>query len=201
MIKYEGMKSEENQGTKKYLPVGAYVAKVSGVKIEGEEPDQRLAIVMDVAEGEYKGFFMQQFNAARARGNQQFPVKYKGVLRIRIPNQANKRALYPESDIRRFNDMIFRFEASNPGFHWEGDENKLVGLMVGISMQEASLNGNTFTKIARLESVNDVRSGLVRPMPPRRDDNQPDPTPAPQVDQRSGMQKVDTEQLPWEVNI
>ena len=198
MINYEGMKSEENQSAKKQLPAGAYVAKVSGVKIEGEAPDQRLAIVMDVSEGEYAGFFMRQYNAARARENQQFPVKYKGVLRIRIPNPKNKRAMYPETDIRRFNDMIFRFEASNPGFRWEGDETKLAGLTVGISVQEASYNGSVFTKIARLEKADDVRQGLVKPMPPRRSDSQPDPTPAPAVDQRSGMQEVETEELPWE---
>lgn len=202
MIQYEGMKAEENQNVKKMLPAGAYVAKVSGVKIEGTAPDQQLAIVMDISEGPWAGFFLKQFTAAKNRGSQ-YPIKYKGVLRMRIPNPDNPNAQYPESDLRRFNDAIYRFEKSNSGFRWDGDENKLAGLTVGISVQEDSYNGRPFTKIARLETADEVRQGMVKPMEPKRHDEErpADPTPAPMVDRRSGMQQVDTEELPWDVNI
>ena len=198
MIKYDGMKSEEAKSNIKYLPAGPYVAQVLKVSIEGNAPDQQLAVCMDILEGEYAGWFMKKFKSMQANQNSQYPVKFKGVLRLRIPNPANTKAQYPESDIRRFNDMIWRFEKSNDGFHWDGDEQKLVGKVIGISMQEDTYNGATFTKIARFEVADDVRDGKVSVMQPKnREEAQPDPTPAPMVDQRSGMQMVDTAELPF----
>ena len=204
MIKYDGMKAEESKGNLKNLPAGPYVAKVLKTEIKGEEPDQQLAVVIDIWEGQYAGWYMTKFKADQDRGGN-FEVKYKGVLRIRIPNPNNPNARYPESDLRRFNDMIWRFEKSNKDFHWDGDETKLKGLLIGISIQEDSYNGNTFTRPSRFEIVDDVRQGKVNVMPPRerRDGNSTDPTmapmaaPAPIVDQRSGYQQVQTEELPF----
>ena len=186
MIKYQGMKAEESSGKRNnQLPVGAYVCQVLDAKIEGTEPDQRLAVVFEIYEGEYKGWYM---------------AKYKGVIRLRIPNPDNKKAQYPESDQRRFNDMIARFGNSNPNteFYNENgfDETLLKGKLIGISVAEDEYNGATFTKPVRFENVLDVRQGLVKPI----ERNAPDPTPAPMVDQRSQMQIVNTEQLPWDVN-
>ena len=101
--------------------------------------------------------------------------------------------------------MIWRFEKSNEGFHWDGDETKLKGLLIGISVQEDSYNGSFFTRPSRFEIVDDVRQGKVNVMPPRqrKDGNSTDPTmapmaaPAPIVDQRSGYQQVSTSELPF----
>lgn len=198
MIKYDGMKAEEsNGGTMKNLPAGPYVAKVLKTEIIGNEPDQQLAVVIDIWEGQMAGWYMTKFKADQERGSN-FAVKYKGVLRIRIPNPNNPNARYPESDLRRFNDMIWRFEKSNEGFHWDGDETKLKGLLIGISVQEDNYNGSFFTRPSRFEIVDDVRQGKVNVMPPRqrKDGNSTDPTMAPMMDQRSNMQIV-TEELPW----
>ena len=125
MIKYEGMRSEESKGAVKTLPAGPYVAKVLNTSIIGKEPDQQLAVVLDIWEGEYAGWYMTKFKADKDKfgDNPNIEVKYKGVIRVRIPNPDNQNARYPESDIRRFNDMIWRFEKSNEteGFHWDGD--------------------------------------------------------------------------------
>ena len=200
MIKYQGMKAEESSGKRNnQLPVGAYVCQVLDAKIEGTEPDQRLAVVFEIYEGEYKGWYMQKYKAQKERGSN-YEIKYKGVLRLRIPNPDNKKAQYPESDQRRFNDMIARFQNSNPNteFYTEAgfDENLLKGKLIGISVAEDEYNGATFTKPVRFENVDDVRQGLVKPIERKTED----PTPAPMVDQRSNMQVVNTEQLPWDVN-
>ena len=181
MISYNGMKSEESKGGKmSALPAGPYVCKVLDTRIEGDAPDQQLAIVMDVIEGEHTGYFMNRFHSDKERSSGKYDVKFKGVYRLRIPNENNKNARYPESDISRFNDMIYRFEKSNEGFHFDGDEKKLKGLTVGINMQEAEFNGNAFTRIGRLEVAQDVRAGLIKPMQPKKERNRPgevqDPT-------------------------
>lgn len=204
MIKYQGMKAEERKtGGDNQLPVGAYVCQVLDARIEGEEPDQRLAVVMEIYEGPFKGWYMKKYNSQKERyesGKISYKPKYKGSLRLRIPNPDNKKAQYPESDQRRFNDMIARFQNSNPNteFYSENgfDEMLLKGKLIGISVAEDEYNGATFTKPVRFENVDDVRQGLVKPI----ERNAPDPTPAPMVDQRSQMQIVNTEQLPWDVN-
>lgn len=198
MIKYNGMKAEVRTGAVKQLPAGPYVAKVLSVQIEGREPDQRLAVYLDIAEGEFKDFWMKKYRAQKDRETADRKVTYKGILRIRIPNPDNKNAMYPEKDIANFNDMIGRFQASNPGFEWDGEETKLAGLLIGISVQEDSYNGYPFTKPVRFEIVDDVREGKVPVMAPKNREDEPDPTTAPMMDQRSGMQVVNTENLPWD---
>ena len=197
MIRYNGMKSEEIQSKPRQLPVGPYVAKVLDVTITGEEPDQQLNIWLDVEEGPFKGFFMDRYSSALEKS--QYKPTYKGNYRLRIPNENNKNAMYPESDVRRMNDLIYRFEKSNDGFHWDGDEQRLKGLLVGINMQEDEYNGNVFTRIGRLEIAGDVRKGIVQPMKPRKPrEEAPNPTMIPNpVDTQSGMEMV-TEKLPWD---
>ena len=65
-------------------------------------------------------------------------------------------------------NAIYRIEQSNPGFHWDWKEQELVGKYIGINMQEAEYNGNKFTRIGRLEIVDDVRRGIAKTMQPRQ---------------------------------
>ena len=199
MIKYSGMKAEEsgNKGGNQ-LPVGAYVCQVLDARIEGEEPDQRLVVVMEIYEGPFKGWFKKKYDYQKEHS--QYKVKYKGVLRLRIPNPDNKKAQYPESDLRRFNDMIARFQNSNPNteFYDENGFNEMLlkGKFIGISVAEDEYNGAKFTKPVRFENVEEVRQGLVKPIEPK--EGAENPTTAPMTDQRSGMQMVNTEELPWD---
>ena len=194
MIEYNGMKSEASGGNVNQLPPGAYVAKVLKVEVNGTVPDQQLILKVDITEGEYKDFFMNKFKAASEKGSKYGPVKYKGVYKLRIPNENNKKALYPESDIKRFNDLIFRFEKSNAGYHWDGDEQKLKGLTVGINMQEDEFNGSKFTRIGRLEIAQDVQKGLIRAMRPRERKGDAFEPP---VDPQTGFTAVETDELPF----
>ena len=151
----------------------------------------------------------QSHNASKKAGSQFGEAKYKGTYRLRIPNPQNPNAQYPESDVSRMNDMIFRFEKSNPGFHWDCDEKKLPGLIVGFRTQEDEYNGNVFTRIGSLATADDVRQGLVKGMSPRRRQVQQDPLmptmptiPTPSqipkpVDSQTGMPVVDTDELPF----
>lgn len=199
MITYNGMKAEEKNGNKQ-LPPGAYVVQVIDVRITGNAPDQRLEFMFDICEGDYKGFWMNKYNAQKERGSN-YKITYKGRLSLRIPNDGNKRSQYPETDIKNFNDMIAKFQNSNPGAVFMSDdgldENALKTLFIGVSVVEDEYNGNRFTKPVRFENVDDVRNGTVTPPQPRG--QEPDPTTAPTVDQGSQMQIV-TEALPWDQN-
>lgn len=192
MKAFNGFKSEAMTNKPKSLPAGPYVAKILAVKIEGNEPDQSLILRMDVVEGEYMNYFRDRYN--REKENSKYEPKYKGDFRIRIPNDANTKAMYPESDLRRFNDAIYRLEKSNPDYHWDWNEQGLVGKIIGINMQEGEYNGSKFTKIGRLEIADDVRKGIVdkmKPREPRSDAYEPP------VDQKSGFVQVEDKELPW----
>ena len=200
MIQYEGMKAEESKSEGfGQLPVGAYVGVCLDARVEGLAPDQSLILALDVDEGEYKEFYMKKYLAAKNAGSKYGEVKFKGTYRLRIPNPDNKNAQYPDGDVRRMNDMIFKFENCNPGFHWDMDETKLKGLKVGFSTQEDSYNGNTFTRIGRLEKISAVKAGEVRPMQPRKRDQDPMALPPSQtpIDHQSGMPVINTVELPF----
>lgn len=191
MKAFNGFKSEASNKIES-LAAGPYVAVIKAVKIDGLEPDQALILRMDVSEGPYAGYFMDRWDREQKKANGKYEPKYKGDYRLRIPNDANTRAMYPESDKKRFNDAIYRIEKSNDGYHWDWNENGLVGLTVGINMQQDEYNGVPFTKIGRLEIADDVRKGIVKPMQPReRKDS------TPQIDQQSGMAKVEQVDVPW----
>ena len=166
MKAFDGFKSEANGGKTAMLPAGPYVAKIINVKIDGEEPDQSLILRLDIAEGEYAGYYTARYKADEERKNSQYPPKYKGDLRIRIPNPDNKKAMYPESDLRRFNDAMYRIEQSNPGYAWDWNERGLIGRIVGVNVRAGTYNDAAYTKPYRLEIADDVRKGIVQPMEP-----------------------------------
>ena len=202
MIKFNGLRPEE-KGNKRnnQLPAGAYVCQVLDARIEGNEPDQRLAVLFEVAEGEYKGWYMRKYNAQKEHNTDPSrKISYKGVIRLRIPNPDNKNAQYPESDMRKFNDMTAKFQNCNPTVEFYSDngfdETKLKGTFIGVIVIDDEFNGFQFTKPDEFANIDDVHNGTAKSS--RKRDEQPDPTNAPMKDQRSGMQVVNTEKLPWD---
>ena len=194
MKAFDGFKSEANGGKTAMLPAGPYVAKIINVKIDGDEPDQSLILRLDIAEGEYAGYYTSRYKADEERKNSQYPPKYKGDLRIRIPNPDNKKAMYPESDLRRFNDAMYRIEQSNPGYSWDWNERGLIGRIVGVNVRAGTYNDAAYTKPYRLEIADDVRKGIVQPMEPMQPRGDAYDT---NLDQQSGFAKVETDELPF----
>jgi len=192
MKAFSGFKSEASGNKPKMLPAGPYVARIKAVKIDGDEPDQALILRVDIIEGEYIDYFMNRYKTDEAKSK--YPPRYKGDYRLRIPNEDNPKAQYPESDKRRFNDAIYRIEKSNEGYHWDWNEQGLVGKIVGINMQESEYNGVPFTRIGRLEIAEDVRRGIVQPMAPKEPKGD---AWEPQIDQQSGFTAVETDELPF----
>ena len=198
MKAFNGFRSEASNKTGP-LPAGAYVARIKGVRIDGDEPDQQLILRVDVCEGPYTDYFLNRYK--REKATSKYEPRYKGDFRLRIPNEANTKAMYPESDKRRFNDAIWRIEKSNPGYEVRFDENgnwdeqTLKGLYIGINMQASEYNGIPFTKIGRLEIAGDVRNGLVQAMHPKAPTG--DAYEPQRIDQQTGFTAVETDELPF----
>ena len=195
MKAFDGFRSEASGKSYEQLPAGAYVAQIKDVRLDGQEPDQTLILRMDISEGPYAGYYLKRYQHDSQNEKSKYPARYKGDFRLRIPNDNNGNAMYPESDKRKFNDAIFRIESSNPGYRWDWNETGLKGLTVGVSVRQGTYNGSQFTKMARLETADDVRNGLVKemlPMAPRSDASYDPP-----VDQQSGFAVVNTDDVPF----
>lgn len=163
MKPYEGFNNQAPTQRFQMLPAGTYVAAIKAVKIEGSEPDQQLVLRLEIIEGPWSGYYTKRYQHDQ---NGRFEARYKGDYFLQIPNQANPHRKHFEWDANAFNAAIYNITASNPGFVWDWDENKLVGRIVGINVREGTYNGAAYTRIGRLEDANAVRAGTVQTMQP-----------------------------------
>lgn len=139
------------------LPLGAYVCKVKGVRIDTyDATSAQLMIQFDIAEGEYTDFYKREY-ATNTMANK----KFKGVLRVWLPKDDGSEQ--DEWTKSTFKGMCTAFEKSNPGYVWNWNEQTLVGRMVGVLFrnEEWEYEGKTgwAVKPFRAISVDSVRNG------------------------------------------
>lgn len=148
-------------GDFKKLPEGAYKLIVKGIKYQDNSAknySDQLIIQVDIAEGEHKDFFTEQYNA-----NTSEDKKYKGIIRIYVPNDDGS-----EKDgwtASKFKAMTNAFEDSNPGYSWNWDENTLKGKVVGgvYNLKEYEYNGRHgfFTNFHHFVAVSDIDTAKI----------------------------------------
>ena len=138
------------------LPVGGYVLKILDVKYQENSWGDVILLSFDIEEGEYKGFFANNY-----RAQTQEDKKWKGTYRLRVPKDDGS-----EQDnwtMRRFKTVISAFEESNSGYHWNWDEQTLKGKMIGalFNNKEYEFDGRHgfFTNCHSLVTVEKIRSG------------------------------------------
>ena len=171
------------------LPVGGYVAKIMKAEVKEYDWGDVLVVSFDIAEGEYKDFFANQYKA-----NTNEDKKWKGNFRINVPQEGNQ---WFDSQKRTFGNAIACIEDSNAGYHWDWDEAKLKGKLVGVLFRnfEWEVNGNTgwSTECGTFVSVDDIRNGNYRQMKDRPLKNKP-------VDVKptvADFEEISTEDLPF----
>ena len=186
--KYQGYEAKKSGGFIDLPPVGAYIGEILNVKVEPnyDKSHDQLVLMLDITDGEYAGRYMDVYNDQKER----FPdCKFKGILRITVPEEKDDE---DKAWIRRvFEGNLWAVEQSNDGYAWDWDEKKLKGKKVGFSVRKRyyTYNGSDreTTEIARLESIQEVKDGKVKPMKPR--DNRTSESAA-GVDADTGMSDV-----------
>lgn len=138
------------------LPLGAYVCKVKKAVVQSNSFGEQLCVLFDIVEGEFKGFFDNDFKASTIENK-----KWKGVLRLWLPrDDGSEKDEWTKSTLK---GMTTAFEKSNPGFLWNWDEASLVGKMVGILFRNEEWDYEVKTgwsvRPFRAISVDSVRSG------------------------------------------
>lgn len=138
------------------LPVSAYVCRVKKAVVKATDYGEQLCILFDIADGEYAGYYQEEFDA-----NQQQDKKWKGVLRQFIPKDDGSEK--DEWTKRSFKGLTAAFEASNRGYVWNWNEKSLVGKEIGILFrnEEWDYNGRTGWSVRpfRALSVDRVADG------------------------------------------
>lgn len=138
------------------LPAGAYVCKVIGVKLEERDKEDCdiITIQYDIAEGDYADFFLNQYQS-----NQREDKKFKGNKKIYAPND-NTKDQWKKDNFAKWTNA---FEESNPGYHWDWDENKwknkLIGIVFGTTGSRIEGKDITYTEARFPVSADVVRSG------------------------------------------
>lgn len=115
------------------LPAGGYVCKILEAK-EVESASQyaptsrRLDVSFDISEGDYKDHYVTNY-----REQTQEDKSWKGVLRLNIPeDELPDDKKWVETAFKRFEIGL---EESNPGYHWDWNEEGLKGKLIGITFQ------------------------------------------------------------------
>lgn len=137
----------------------AYVAEIISAKITSNEWGSKLEVAIDIAEGDFKGYYKKRFDEDTSEDK-----KWKGVVRINIPTGDGS-----EQDgwaIKSYNTNLCNIEDSNPGYTWDGDEKKLKKKKVGLVFRnkEYEVNGRTgwYSEPFKFITVDDARAQKFR---------------------------------------
>lgn len=115
MKKYPNWENVEENGNFNSIKPGGYVAFIKNVD---DDPNKEcLKISYDIAEGEFKNYYMELYKAQNFWGGSFFRS-------------------YKESAIGFFKGFITSIENSNPGYKWDWNEKGLKGKYIGIVLQE-----------------------------------------------------------------
>lgn len=127
-------------GDRTKLPADAYVCRIKQAKVEQVQRTdggfyERLSIAFDIEEGDYAGYFDEQY-----RSNAYGDRRWKGVFRQTIP--ADDGSEKDERTKSYFKGIITAIEDSNYGYKFNFDENTLSGKQVGIIFREEEYDYN-----------------------------------------------------------
>ena len=174
-------------------PAGAYEAVIKDVLLREPDGDKQkrtvIELMIEIIAGEYANRYDELYRDQLERfgGN----VSYKGIFRLTPPSDDDE-----DWRKRAFEGNLWCVEQSNPGYSWDWDEKKLKGKKIGISVRDYFYTSNDkdrhTTEIARLETIDDVKSGKVKPMNPRDKRSQGNLVP-----ESGGFTAVDDPDVPW----
>lgn len=144
-------------GDYQQLPKGGYVMKIMGAQICENSRGQYIKIGCDIAEGEYKGFYANEY-----KNQQKEDKKWHCNYLLNVPNDdGSDKDNKTKRWFRTFTDIL---EESNPGYHFDWDEQKFKGKLFGglFNMRPYQKNDGSIgwiTNLKRTCTVEKIRSG------------------------------------------
>jgi len=143
------------------LPVGGYVMRIMGAEVKENRIGQYVQVSMDIAEGQYKDFFADDY---RAQDNGPNGRKWHCNYLLNVPvDDGSEKDGWTKRRFKTFTDAL---EASNDGYHFDWDEKKFKGLMIGglfnIREWESGDRRGRSTNLAQVCSVEKIRTGKYK---------------------------------------
>ena len=144
------------------LPVGGYVMRIMGAEVKENRIGQYVQVSMDIAEGQYKDFFANDYRAQD--GGQRAKVWHCNYL-LNVPtDDGSERDGWTKKKFKTFTDAL---EASNDGYHFDWDEKKFKGLAIGglFNMREYKTRDGNIGRspnLAQVTSVEKIRTGKFK---------------------------------------
>ncbi|MEG2303771.1 MAG: hypothetical protein RSC14_13050 [Niameybacter sp.] len=160
MQKWNGYETTQVMGAKKKLPAGGYICKVMEAKEEVYGWGSVLVISFDIAEGEYKNFYREQYE--KQNGNK----KWKGTYRVNCPKDDGSEK--DEKTKKNFKTFMHHVEVSNQGYKWDWNEGKLKEKLFGgiFGEKEYEIEGNSgFFTMMRYTCEAKAAAGAPIPKP------------------------------------
>lgn len=151
MIKqFNGQKSEA-QASFTQLPKGGYVVKIMGAEVCENSRGQYIKIGIDIAEGEYAGYYEKDYRSQTGENK-----KWRGNFLLSVPTDDGS-----EQDgwtKKKFNNFTWALEESNKGYHFDWDESKFKGKLIGglFSIKEYTKNDGAVGSATNMTSVTSV---------------------------------------------
>ena len=141
------------------LPRGGYVCKILDAVVTENQYGQSIKILFDIEEGDFKGYYQQKYDA-----KDHADKKWPGVFLLSVPNDdGTERDGWTKN---KFKTFIVSLEESNPGYHFDWDESKFKGKLVGLifNLRQYEFNGSTgfAPNAAKSASVEAIRSGKYK---------------------------------------
>lgn len=138
------------------LPAGGYICTIVGaVDMFSNSGKPMLVLLLDIAEGEYAGYFRRQFENAKEKTPE---AKWNCVYRQLVEGKS----------LPFFKGLITSIEESNGSFKWNFDEKNLIGKKIGAIFgreQYVANDGNYkwSTKCLNIRSVATIKNGVEPP--------------------------------------
>ena len=145
------------------LPKGAYVIKIKAAREDENRTGSgtHLTIAFDISEGEYAGFYDQQF---QSNTNEDKKWPNDAMFYLSVPADTSPSYVWDN-----WNTFFADLEDSNNGFVFSGDPASLKGKIIGgkFANEQSEYNGKIYDHIKlRWTCVaDDVRAGKAGKMP------------------------------------
>ena len=153
---YENVQASSGEFAKP--KAGGYICKiidVEDVPMNAQGKGDYLRIEYDIADGDFKGYYKEQFDRWGGNWNASFIRSYK------------EKAL---GMLKHFTNCI---EQSNAGYAWDWNEKGLVGKLVGLVLGEEEYKnsaGEIKTKliVSQVKTVEDIKNGNFKIPAPKK---------------------------------
>ena len=143
----------KSYGSFEQLPKGGYVLQIKGVEILTNRIGEYLEISADIFEGEYKDFFAKEYKAQQSEDK-----KWHCKFFLNIPkDDGSERDGWTKRSFKTFTETL---EESNEGYHFDWDELKFKGKLIGgIFNKREYKTDRMVTNWKRVTTVQRIRDG------------------------------------------